>query len=79
MPPRPIGPADPTPPIPPRDPKEVLEWARHLSEFIVVTLRKYVRKDTMQDSVLLASPNGSVYTVKVTDLGVLEVTLVRSL
>lgn len=31
--------------------------------------------NTAADSVILASPNGSVYSVKVTDAGVLDVTL----
>lgn len=33
-------------------------------------------RNTAQPSVLLASPNGSVYTVTVTDAGVLTTTLV---
>lgn len=35
-------------------------------------------KEQPQGSILLASPNGSVYTVTVTDAGVLTATLVKS-
>jgi hypothetical protein len=40
--------------------------------------RSYVRREVAEGQVLLASPNGSVYTVQVDDAGVISTTLVRN-
>jgi hypothetical protein len=51
----------------------------YLYELVNVLTKAFAEKqsrNTAQPSVLLASPNGSVYTVTVTDAGVITSTLV---
>lgn len=53
----------------------VLRYLTTLVEYLRRELMRRPPANTAVDSILLASPNGSVYTVRVTDTGTLETTL----
>lgn len=50
-------------------------YLANLVQALTLSLNAKYDRNTAQPSVLLASPNGSVYTVTVTDAGALTVTL----
>ncbi|QIG66098.1 hypothetical protein PQB35_gp42 [Ochrobactrum phage vB_OspP_OH] len=59
------------PPRLPTEPQGLLEWCRYFSEYVFREFGKRPASGTPQDSVLLVSPTGAVYSVKVTDAGAL--------
>lgn len=65
------------PPTLPADPPGLFSWAKYFSEFATRELNRRPATGTAVDSALLVSPNGSVYTVRVTDAGALVTELVR--
>lgn len=54
---------------------EITKYLGTLVDYLRRELAKRPPANTAVDSILLASPNGSVYTVRVTDIGTLETTL----
>lgn len=54
---------------------EILRYLTTLVDYLRRELMKRPPANTAVDSILLASPNGSVYTVRVTDTGTLETSL----
>lgn len=52
------------------------DYLRQLAVYLTKEFQRRPAPGTAVGSVLLASPNGSVYTVQVTDLGALTVTQV---
>jgi hypothetical protein len=64
------------PPIPQTDNAQLNQWMRDVSNAVDREFLQYIPKRTATDSVLLASPNGSVYSVAVDDAGTLTATLV---
>jgi len=64
------------PPIPSTDNPALNQWMRDISNAVDREFNDYIQKLTATDSVLLASPNGSVYSVAVDDAGTLTTTLV---
>lgn len=63
------------PPSLPHNEEGIFSYLRELSKYLVREFRKRPEKDTAVDSVILVSPNGSVYTVRVDDAGALTTTL----
>lgn len=62
----------PQPPrLPDHRPDSFLEWAKYFAEFVLRELGRRPASGTAVDSVLLVSPAGAVYSVKVTDAGAL--------
>lgn len=53
-------------------------YLSNLVKAITQADRDYIQRGRAEGQVLLASPNGSVYTVQVDDAGVLFTTLVRN-
>ena len=53
-------------------------YLMRLVQSLTAIVNRKAEKDIPQASVLLVSPNGSVYTVKVTDAGALVATLVKT-
>lgn len=68
----------PQPPRAPTDEKQVVSYLGLLVKYINAEFIRRPPNATLTGSLQLASPNGSVYTVAVSDAGVLETTLVRS-
>ncbi len=71
-------PNQPNPPNLPGSPRTdptIMKWLQELSAYV---LREFRRRNPPVASVLLASPNGSVYSVEVTDAGMLTTTLVSA-
>lgn len=65
-----------SPIIPPSVPRDLSLYLRDFSTSLSKELSSYVRKDQSVGSILLASPNGSVYSVAVADDGTLVTTAV---
>lgn len=65
-----------TPAIPINLSPELRRWLRDFSTSLDHELRPYVRNDVAVGSILLVSPNGSVYSVAVADDGTLNTTAV---
>ena len=67
--PAPVAPQPPR--LPDERPASFLEWAKYFAEYVSRELLKRPASGTPVDSVLLVSPTGAVYSVKVTDAGAL--------
>lgn len=64
-------------PVPPNSLEVgIRAYTMNLVKALNIVLQNKQSVNTAQPSVLLASPNGSVYTVTVTDAGVLQTALV---